>query len=824
MYSLAQIADISQAQYLQCVNKNMLIKYLQWDSRIIHHASSSIFLALSGSGRDGHQFIASAYDKGVRNFLIEKEIDIVRYPEANFLLVPKVLSAVQKIAQEHRKLMATEKVIAITGSNGKTIVKEWLSQVLQKKISICKNPKSYNSQLGVPISIWALKKENNIAIFEAGISTKNEMELLEKMIQPHIGIFTNLGNAHDAGFLNSAEKLDEKLKLFTHCHSIIYCADDAQVHAAMQKKFAKKSQLISWGKSEESSVQIVSIHKNQEQSEIKLAYEDKIFAIKVPFHDAAQLHNTITVATSILALNLDLHAFQKQFAELSAIHMRLELIQGVQQCLLINDSYSADLNSLPIALDFLQEQNLHSKKSIILSDFIDQGEDDYLYSEIFHLLNELQLSSIYFIGSQFEKRKNLFSTLAYPSFYYSDTKHFLKSESIHHFSNETILIKGARTFTFEKIIHRLEEKIHHTILAINLNHLLHNVQVYKSILQPKTKIMAMVKAFSYGSGSYEIANALQHYGVDYLAVAYVDEGVELRKKGIHIPIIVLNPSENDVDALLHYNLETEIYSLQLLQAVAKKLNAYQEPLTIHIKIDSGMHRLGFNTDSIKEAVALIANQPLLKVKSIFSHLAASDDAHFDYFTHEQAQYFEKIANEIEISLGYKILKHLCNSSAAVRFPQYQYDMVRLGIGMYGIETHEEIAKKLIPIASLSATVSQIHDVKIGESIGYSRARIASQAMRIATISIGYADGFLRAFGNGKGEVLVRGKRAKVVGNVCMDMCMIDITTIPDVQEGDTVLIFNDELKVSELASWANTIPYEIITGISQRIKRVYYKD
>ncbi len=824
MYDINEIARLCNGQLLQENNEALPIHLLLTDSRKIYAPQQSLFIALVTKSRNAHQFINEVYKKGVRSFLIQDAIEVSAFPEASFVQVPNTLRALQLLVAQHRAKFNIP-VIGITGSNGKTIVKEWLSQLLSDE-DVVKNPRSYNSQLGVPLSVWNINEQHTMGLFEAGISRAGAMQHLEKIIKPSIGIFTMIGAAHDEGFENLKQKIEEKLVLFKESKIVIYCKDDAMIDKAILKNLnSAAQQFYTWGYHKEASLQIEKIVTTGHTTTISAYYKRELLSISIPFLDKAYIDNAMSCWLTLLALGKKHEVFAPQFSQLPAVSMRLELKEGINDCTLINDSYSADTASLRIALDFLNQQKQHNKKSLILSDILQHKDVASLYKEVVEICKSYVLDKIILIGPDLVTNKNLFDPLSANTYFFNDTESFINDFNHEEFEHEAILIKGARKFTFERIVNRLEDKIHQTVLSINLSALIDNINVYKKRLKPETKIMAMVKAFSYGSGSYEIANVLQHHGVDYLAVAYADEGIELRRNGIELPILVLNPSVSSMAAMQHYRLEPEIYSIELLESFISILQSQGQKTPVHIKLDTGMHRLGVEEKDLNRFMTLLLdNKELFQVQSVFSHLVGSDDKALDSFTQEQAKRFEVMTEKIEAALGYSVIKHLCNSSGAARHSDLQYDMVRLGLGLYGLSGDETLSKQLQQISSLKARISQIKELKPGETVGYGRVGEVKEKMKIATINIGYADGYGRAFSRGKGKVLINDILAPVVGNVCMDMIMVDVSHIPNIKAGSEVTIFGEGLSVQQLAAWANTIPYEIITSVSQRVKRVYYRD
>lgn len=794
------------------------ISVLLTDSRRITNPSSSLFFALSDR-RNGHEFIADAYTAGVRNFVVQQQMDVMM-PDANFLLVANALIALQTLAAHHRNEFDLP-VIGITGSNGKTIVKEWLYQLLCPEKNIVRNPKSYNSQIGVPLSVWQISEAHTLGIFEAGISTTGEMERLEAIIKPTVGVLTHMGTAHDEGFASPAEKLKEKLKLFKACGLLIYNYEillDHQSELEVPERFT-------WSrKFKQADLYVFSETAISGKYYLRATYMGKEIECLIPFRDEASIENAITCWGTMLAMGYSPADADDRIERLNAVSMRLELKQGLNDCSIIDDSYNSDIQSLEIALNFLGQQNQHYKKTVILSDIYQSGlQKDELYKQVAQLIKDKRIERFIGVGADLTAYKKYFNL--YEAHFYADTVALLQDLGSLHFREETILIKGSRSFEFERISRALGQKAHETVLEINLNTLLGNLNYYKAKLKPGVKVMAMVKAFSYGSGTFEVANMLQYNKVDYLAVAYTDEGIALREGGISLPVVVLNPGPLAYDKLTAYKLEPEIYSFTLLDEFVKYAQENEiVNYPIHIKIDTGMHRLGFEDYEIETLCDLLEVNKYVKVKSIFSHLAASDNEQHDLFTLKQIGAFEKAFKQIEEAIGYTALKHISNTSGITRWPTAQYDMVRLGIGLYGVDAAVPADDAgLRPVATLKTTVSQVKKVPANDTIGYNRNGSLKKDGTIATVRIGYADGYLRAFGNGVGRMLVNGVLVPTVGNVSMDMCMLDISEVAgDVREGDEVIVFDAQQRIEQLASQIGTIPYEILTNISQRVKRVYF--
>ncbi len=816
------VPSIVEGQVIQLKTNNVVTDLLT-DSRKIIINPGSVFFASKGKRNDGHSFIKELYCSGIRHFIIEDKKDGLsgEIPLANIILVNNSLMALQKIAAYHRRKFNIP-VIAISGSNGKTIVKEWLGQLLSNNYKIVKSPKSFNSQLGVPLSVWQMTKDHEIGIFEAGISKYDEMEKLEKVIQPEIGIFTNIGTAHDQNFSNTIDKIKEKIKLYKNCKYIIYCQDHEPIDQILRISIENHDRLIPWSQYANTRLVLKKVSKSKDRgASLEIIHSGNSFFLNIPFGDEASLENCMHCISCLLLLKMNMADIQKGLNALSGVSMRLELKQGINDCYLVDDSYNNDLAGLEIALDFLLQQKQKVKRTLILSDILQSAlPNEILYKKIASLVLQKGIDRFIGIGKAICSNSSEFNL---PSLFFENTQDFVNSYQKNDFNNELILIKGARPFCFEHIVRELEYKHHGTILEIDLNALTHNLNFYKSRLNPQTKIMVMVKAFAYGSGSFEVANLLQYHRVDYLAVAYTDEGISLRENGIQIPIMVMNPSPNTFEKIIDYNLEPEIYSLKLLKSFYNFLNVNNKKCKIHIKLDTGMHRLGFEEVELQEAFPILQNAKNIEITSVFSHLAGADeDLHHD-FSKSQIEHFLKLTSMIEETLHIKPCKHILNSAGIIRFPENQFDMVRLGIGLYGIEVNNKFQNELMPVSTLKTTISQIKLVKEKETIGYSRKGLAEKDTKIATIAIGYADGFSRGFSNGNGSVLVKNQLAPVIGNVCMDMTMIDVTGI-EAEEGDEVIIFGKELPIYMQSKKLNNFPYELLTNVSERVKRVFFTE
>ncbi len=819
-YAIKDIAQIIKATTNQLHDDTISI--LLTDSRRLSFPEKSLFFALTTKTNDGHKFIPELYNLRVRNFVVSEMLPEFHQLEgANFLIVKDPLRALQKLAAYHRKRFHIP-VIGITGSNGKTIVKEFLYQLLHNEFNIVRSPRSYNSQLGVPLSVWQMNDKNTLGIFEAGISQPDEMENLQPIIAPTIGIITNIGEAHQENFISPAQKCLEKLSLFNDCEAIIYDGDDAFIANCIESA-CLSHKAIAWSRTDsEAPLFIESIQKGKNETVIHCTLLGFTRTVTIPFTDDASIENVIHCLAVMLYLKPTCANDVAKFSQLEPVDMRLDVKEGINNCLLINDTYNSDINSLDIALDFLQsrKEREDQKCTLILSDILQSGMlPKLLYKKVADLIRRKKVDRIIGIGrdlpeygSIFEIEKDFFQT----------TDEFLQSPVVKDFHNELILIKGSRKFHFERIADLLEKKVHETILEVNLDAIVHNFNYYRSKLKPETKMVCMVKAFGYGAGYYELAKTLQEHRCDYLAVAVADEGAALREAGISIPIIIMNPEFSSFNVLFENQLEPEVYSFRLLDALIKETE--KRGITgypVHIKIDTGMHRLGFQPRDVAAIVERLKGQTGLEARSIFSHLVGSDSFIFDEFTHGQLDKFTQAARELEEGLGHTVIKHILNSAGIERFADYQMDMVRLGIGLYGISASGQ--KGLRNVSTLRTTILQIQEVPAGDSIGYSRKSYVDRDSRIAIIPIGYADGLDRHFSNGQGVVVINGQRCPIIGNICMDACMIDVTDI-DAKEGDSVVVFGDELPVTELAEKLKTIPYEILTSVSPRVKRVYYRE
>ncbi|NMH27725.1 bifunctional UDP-N-acetylmuramoyl-tripeptide:D-alanyl-D-alanine ligase/alanine racemase [Flavobacterium silvaticum] len=790
------------------------IDHISIDSRSLQNGPGTLFFALSGPNNDAHNYIGELLDSGVFNFVVTHIPDEVK-GQANFIIVPDVLLALQQFAAWYRDKFHFP-VIGITGSNGKTIIKEWLNFLLGPDYNIIRSPKSYNSQVGVPLSVIGINEMHNLGIFEAGISTVAEMERLEPIIRPTIGILTNIGTAHDEGFANIADKIKEKLRLFKRSEVLIY-----QKNKTIEAFIQSGTKRFSWSFKEEEAEVLLARRTEGEQTIITIKKGAPEFEITIPFRDEASIENAAHCLMVLLFFEYDPNEIKGRMSLLYPVEMRLVVKNGINNSTLIDDSYSSDFQSLKIALDFLENQKQHKKKTLILSDIFQSGlGNEELYSRVSQLVVSNKINRVIGIGPIISAFKNKFVNCST----YETTSEFLAAFPALHFRDETILIKGARQFRFEKIVALLEEKTHETVLEINLNAVSHNLNFFKSKLRPETKMMVMVKAFGYGNGGLEIARLLEHHKVDYLGVAFADEGISLKASGISLPIMVMNPESTSFPSIIQYGLEPEIYSLKGLEAFLKVVSAEKKSAyRIHIKFDTGMHRLGFEEKQLDELIAILRNNPLVTVQSVLSHMATSDDLNHHAFALQQIALFEKMVTLFCTELGIDPILHMLNTSGISNYPEAQFDMVRLGIGLYGISNDASEQKYLENVSTLKSIISQLRTIPAGDSVGYGRRFMAQHDTKIATIPIGYADGISRHWGNGVGYITINGKRAPITGSICMDMLMADVSGI-SCKEGDPVVIFGLDPTVNEMSKSLKTIPYEILTSISQRVKRVFYRE
>jgi len=826
-YSLQEISAIINGQLIGPDNAiDQSIRFLSFDSRAILSGKETLFFALKSDRNDGHHFIEDAISLEVNSFVVE---DLPAKTKLNdsvqFIVVKDSLVALQKLAAFHRQRF-TYPVVGITGSNGKTIVKEWLSELLSPEIKVVRSPRSYNSQIGNPLSVWLMDHRFDLAIFEAGISKPGEMGKLEAILKPDHGIFTHLGKAHLENFSSIKELVDEKIKLFTNSTLIVYCRDFELLSEAINKaSFTNNPQFFSWSDTDHrADLVIIKTTKNSGSTLIEGVFQSVKKSVTIPFNDDASIENAIHCWAYLLATNCNSKSFKNKFLKIAPVAMRLELKKGINGCTIINDSYNSDTASLINALDFTDQQSDCRKKrcTVIISDILQSGENpEILYREIADYIQMRHIDRLIGIGPEISRFGSLFDT--YEKLFFPSSDEFLLHFRESDFNQEVILLKGARQFRFDRISNVLQQKVHQTVMEIDLDAMVYNLNFYREKLNPATKMMAMVKAFSYGTGSVEVAKALQYRRIDYLAVAIADEGVELRNNGIEVPILVMNPEEHGFDAMIENRLEPNIYRFELLKKFdeALKRNAVNN-FPVHLKVDTGMKRLGFDhPEEMNKVAEFIRSNDTMYIRSVFSHLAVSDDPGNDRFTQLQFKRFKEYCDIIINQFDYKILRHILNSSGIERFPEMQLDMVRLGIGLYGVSS--VCQSELHNVATLKTTISQIRIVEAGETIGYGRRGVSNMRLTIAVLPIGYADGLNRRLSNGVGKVLIGESKAPIIGTICMDMCMVDITGIA-AREGDRAIIFGEDLPVSEVAETLGTISYEILTSIGQRVKRVYFKE
>ena len=818
--SIEEIASVVGAKRVGTHNAN--IDWLLTDSRSLCFPEETLFFALKTKRNDGHKYIEELYAKGVRNFVVTELPDTIKHCQgSNFLVVNDTLKALQRLAAKHREQFDIP-VIGITGSNGKTVVKEWIYQQVTPDKVVTRSPRSYNSQIGVPLSVWLMNEHTELGVFEAGISEMGEMEALQPIIRPTIGIITNIGGAHQENFASLQEKCMEKLQLFKDCDVLIYNGDNELISSCVSKSLFTAREIAWSTKDAERPLFIEQIEKDDTGTTIKYQYLGFLKEYRIPFIDDASIENSLNCLAAALYLMISPEKIAQRMSQLESVAMRLEVKEGKNGCLLINDSYNSDFASLDIALDFMarREENKGKKRTLILSDILESGQPGkLLYRQVADLVHNRGVDRIIGVGesissnaSRFEMDKQFFRT----------TTELIESGVLNTLKNEIILVKGARAFHFDTVSDLLELKVHETILELNLSALVENLNYYRNKLKQETKMVCMVKASAYGAGYFEIAKTLEEHRVDYLAVAVADEGADLRKAGINASIIIMNPEMTAFKTMFDYRLEPEVYSFHLLDVLIRA--AEREGVSnfpIHIKIDTGMHRLGFDPKDMEKLKDRLHRQSAVIPRSVFSHLVGSDSARLDTFTHRQVDLFEKASSELQEGFNHKILRHICNTAGIERFPSAQFDMVRLGIGLYGIDPFTN--KILNNVSTLKSTILQIHDVEADETVGYGRKGILHRKSRIAAIPIGYADGLDRHLGNGKGYCLVNGQKAFYVGNICMDVSMIDVTDI-ECKEGDKVIIFGDSLPVIILSDLLDTIPYEILTSVSDRVKRVYYQN
>ena len=821
-YSIEKVTTLIGAR--RYGNSEGQVSWLLTDSRSLCFPEETLFFALKTQRNDGHRYIQDLYNRGVRQFVVEQVPEHYEklYPEANFLRVPHTLAALQRLAERHRDEFDLP-IVGITGSNGKTMVKEWLYQLMLPSQRIVRSPRSYNSQIGVPLSVWLLNEQTEVGIFEAGISQPGEMMALRDIIQPTIGVLTTLGAAHQENFRSMEEKCMEKLELMHDTEAMVYCSDNDIVSRCI-RRMSYKGEKISWSTCDEQASLFV---KSTKPSKTRLAttityiWQQEENTFEIPFIDEASIENSITCAAVALKLGLTPGELADRMPKLEPVAMRLEVKEGQRGCILINDSYNSDINSLDIALDFMSRRE-GKNRTLILSDIFQTGVSaSELYAQVSDLATKRGITKFIGIGPELTAQADKIQ-IADKQFF-ADVNHFLGSEAFATLRDELILLKGARPFGFDQITEQLEQKVHETILEVNLNAVVENLNYYRSFMKPETKMVCMIKADAYGAGAVEIAKTLQDHRVDYLAVAVADEGVTLRKAGITANIMIMNPEMTAFKTMFDYDLEPEVYSFRLLDALIKA--ARKEGITgwpVHIKLDTGMHRLGFDPEQdMDELIDRLTHQQAVIPRSVFSHFVGSDSDDFDNFSTLQFKRFEMGSKKLQDAFSHKILRHMDNSAGIEHFPDRQMDMCRLGLGLYGVDPRDN--RILHTVSTLKTTILQMRQVPKTDTVGYSRKGKLTRDSVIAAIPIGYADGLNRHLGNRNCYCLVNGQKAEYVGNICMDVALIDVTDIPCV-EGDQVEIFGENLPVTVLSDVLQTIPYEVLTGISNRVKRVYFQD
>lgn len=828
-YSITEISNVLELTGERIIDEDAIVSQLLTDSRSLTQPEDTIFFALRTEADDGHNYIPDLFGKGVRNFVVASDyFPLPEYASANYLLVESPLEALQTLATYHRRRFRELPVIGITGSRGKTTVKEWLYQLLKDDYRIVRSPRSYNSQIGVPLSLWDIDNNTDLAIIEAGISTTGEMDNLQAMIRPTVGIITNLGSEHNDGFASMEQKAQEKAKILFNCECIVYCADDPLVtHTIAPLVESDVAVAMSWSRNHcEAPLQIDGTDRSENATTLHYTCDEEPGTVTIPFTADRDLDNAITCLAVLLHLGIDREVIAQRMATLTPVGTRLNVIEGVNNCTVIVDSYTSDYNSLTPALNFMTRRAGNRPCTVILSDLSNESySGDELYIRVSELLKTKRVNRLIGIGKEMCRYSHYFEVLPQSRFYH-DTQDFIADVAKGDFEDETVLIKGDPSFGFSQIIDLLEAKQHITVMEVDLNALAHNFKFFKSLIKPGTKTIGMVKASGYGAGSYEIAKTLQDCGCDYLAVAVHDEGVELRKASITMPVIVLNPNGVNYKAMFQYRLEPELYSLEMARDLIKEGKRYGvQGFPVHIKIDSGMHRLGFTREQLPDLITLLKGQDVIKPASVFSHLSVADEPVQDAYTQAQFDCFDACSELLQQSFDHHIMRHILNTSGIVRFPEHQYDMVRIGIGLYGIRTlFDGSEDTLKPVSALRSVIISIKNWPAGTTVGYGRRGVLERDSRIATVNIGYADGFDRHFGNGHVSMWVGGKLCPTVGNVCMDAVMIDITDVPSCKVGDTVEIFGEHVPVEQLSEARGTIPYEILTSVSPRVKRVYYRE
>lgn len=818
MYSKEKISKVLNCSPL-VDGDDFLMGSVSLDSRTVTNPSKTLFFAVGGSNHNGHDFIPKLYKIGCRAFVVEEWRDeFATMMGANFWRVASSVKALQLLASSYRRELSM-KIVAVAGSNGKTIVKEWLYQILSGSVDVFRSPRSYNSQIGVPLSVLAIPESADVAVIEAGISLPGEMFNLKRIIEPRYGIFTNIGDAHGENFANQDEKLKEKLSLFVDCDSLV--CKSGVILPDFLKSQLPNVKLMMWGYDESCDIQILNLERKSARTMVELKYADSVERLSMPFIDEASFENCMNVVTMLCKLGIPFETIAEGVKSLQPVAMRMEIKQGVGNSLLIQDYYNSDPESFKMALQSMQLHGANRRRVVVLSDFVGISRNGLrLYGKVANQLVSSGVSLFIGIGKELSSHRALFHGMECR--FYESTDEFLKVESTECFNNSVVLLKGARKYRFEYIAAKLQQQAHKTVLEVDLDAMRRNLNHFRSLVPASTKFAVMVKAFTYGCGGAEIASMLQYQGVDYLMVAFADEGIELRSAGISTHIGVMNPESETFDKMVEFNLEPEIFSMDMLRefdSVAQRHGAQNYP--IHIKLNSGMNRSGFDREELDELLQFFNTKRAVKIVSIFSHLAGADEACHDAFTLEQIERFDSMSNSIIAKFDYKIVRHILNSAGIERFPQYHYDMVRLGIGIHGISAAGAI---LEPVATFKTHIAAIRNVKSSESVGYGRKGELTRDSRVAVILVGYADGLDRHLSCGVGEMCVRGHRVPILGNICMDACMLDVTDFPDIEVGDEVEIFGKSISIVEIADKLNTIPYEVITGISRRVRRLFFKE
>lgn len=807
---MISLFEIQKSAKVSLSNKNIFFDEIYFDSRNIITSRTGIFFCFENDEKKAKKYIIQALEKKCTVFVSKFSFS---FPNSVEIIYDNPLELLQKCAKNYLEKFKHLEKIAITGSNGKTILKEWIYQSLKDKFSIVRSPKSYNSQIGLPLSILQTNENHNLGIFECGISKVNEMKCLQEILVPKIGILTNIGKAHLENFENEEELINEKIQLFKTCEIIIFCNENSKVENQL-KKLNSKANFISFGKNEKANIQLLAVNSNT----ISVKLIDKFVDFKVVFTDDANVMNQLGLIALLNFYNVSINEIQEKLLHLEPIEMRLEVKNGIYNSIILNDTFNADLTSIPIAIQKLQHLNQKNKLVVITDIFESDKDENEVYQKVFNWLNDIELRHIYCVGTHINKYKKL---IQHSVTFYESTEELIQKFNSKNLNDAAILIKGSRKFKLEKFAKTIEKQSHDTVLEVDLQAMLANLKFFKSKLKPTTKVMVMVKANSYGTGTYEVADFLEHHQMDYLGVAYADEGVQLREREISLPIMVMNPEQNSYDTIIDYQLEPEIYSIRVLKLFIEKLEekAISQTYSIHIKLDTGMHRLGFSFDDLDELTTICKNNPNLLIKSIFTHLASTDENDVE-FTEKQIKLYLKMYDFITQKLNVIPIRHVLNSHGVIHFPHHQMDMIRIGIGMYGFSSDEKTQSQLKNVVTLKTKISQVREIKQGESVSYNRRFIATETTKVATLPIGYADGISRKLGNGNFYVIINNQKAKTLGTICMDMMMVDISKI-NCQEGDEVIVYGENPSINEVAKICETITYEILTSIDSRVKRVY---